>query len=302
GGLRNEPGTHVAFSQHVAAAISRADFLLVIYGSDGQPVPVAGTISRHRRHGARRRLHRAVGLVGNSNLAFGGISRARLAAGRQISGWSRDGRRHAYPRGPLSQVGGHVPEPRLRQGQPPRGEYRPRGICDLTRRAAPSCPYYLAPSSRSASVSMRFARAATLSAKASGLCPLAIPPLASDNSSAIVSSIITRRRVSPVCPACGPNLRIRVSTARARSRMRASSPGPQPMEYSRPLRAIVTWAISLPGCGRAARWWHRAGPRPGPRFAPGRWNRHAATAPCPPPFPTGRSRLRVALPLRRDSP
>ena len=43
----------------------------------------------------------------------------------------------ANPPWPCSAGGRHVSKPRLRQGQLPKGRYRPRGISGLTHRAAP---------------------------------------------------------------------------------------------------------------------------------------------------------------------
>src|SRR5258707_5812312 len=44
----------------------------------------------------------------------------------------------ALPPWPAYAGGNHIPVPRHRQGQSPRSDNRPQGICDLTRRAAPS--------------------------------------------------------------------------------------------------------------------------------------------------------------------
>src|SRR6202045_5192344 len=44
----------------------------------------------------------------------------------------------ALPPWPAYAGGNHIPVPRHRQGQSPRSNNRPWGICDLTRRAAPS--------------------------------------------------------------------------------------------------------------------------------------------------------------------
>src|SRR5260221_1536841 len=44
----------------------------------------------------------------------------------------------AFPPWPAYAGGNHIPVPRHRQGQSPRSDNRPQGICDLTGRAAPS--------------------------------------------------------------------------------------------------------------------------------------------------------------------
>src|SRR5712692_8646932 len=44
----------------------------------------------------------------------------------------------ALPPRPAYAGGNHIPVPRHRQRQSPRSDNRPQGICDLTRRAAPS--------------------------------------------------------------------------------------------------------------------------------------------------------------------
>src|SRR6266478_7384128 len=121
----------------------------------------------------------------------------------------------ALPPWPAYAGGNHIPVPRHRQGQSPRSDNRPQGICDLTRRAAPSI-LYLVLSSRTATASMRAARlsmpaASTASVAEEWSCadvaPLPArlrsrrrPSVASASSSVMIRLAISKRRASPTCP------------------------------------------------------------------------------------------------------
>ena len=174
------------------------------------------------------------------------------------------------PRGPLTQVGTICRNHGFDRDSPPEVEYRPRGMCDLTHRAAPSSVLDVG----------RFEPHCNRldAAGQAGRCrrrardrPRSRRRARSSGAARRSPRSARRRGAAPPAPGAAPRRRARTgraklatlaSTRRARSRMRCSSPGSHCTAWGWPLMVTVTCGISPPARGRCARSRHPAAPPP----------------------------------------